>query len=86
MSAWIIITVNAAAFLLFGIDKYKAKHHLWRIPERVLLGAAVLGGAPGAIAGMTVFHHKTKHKKFRYGLPAILAAQLLLIAWVRVGK
>ncbi len=64
-----IITANIVAFLLFGIDKRRAIQGQWRIPERVLLGVAVLGGGPGALLGMKLFRHKTKHLKFRIGIP-----------------
>ena len=74
-----LAAINLLAFILFGVDKVRAKRRLWRIPERVLIGTAVLGGSVGAILGMMVFHHKTKHAKFRCGLPLILLVQLLLI-------
>lgn len=74
-----LILINAAAFLLMLVDKYKAKTGQWRIPEKVLLGVAVLGGSVGAIAGMYTFRHKTRHAKFKYGLPLILLAQLYLL-------
>ena len=76
------IIINVVAFFMYGLDKYKAKHNQWRIPERALLGVAVFGGTLGAIAGMNFFHHKTKHAYFRYGLPAMLVVQILLIVWV----
>lgn len=79
-SLWIyLVVVNILAFALYGIDKYKAKAGAWRIPEKTLLGIAVLGGSVGAIAGMKTFHHKTKHWYFRYGLPALLAIQLTAV-------
>ena len=79
-SLWIYLAVvNVLAFALYGIDKYKAKAGAWRIPEKTLLGIAVLGGSVGAIAGMKTFHHKTKHWYFRYGLPALLAIQLTAV-------
>ena len=79
-SLWIyLVVVNVLAFALYGIDKYKAKAGAWRIPEKTLLGIAVLGGSVGAIAGMKTFHHKTKHWYFRYGLPALLAIQLTAV-------
>ena len=79
-SLWIyLVVVNILAFALYGIDKYKAKAGAWRIPEKTLLGIAVLGGSVGAIAGMKTFHHKTKHWYFRYGLPALLAIQLAAV-------
>lgn len=77
-----LILINAAAFLLMRIDKQKARRHRRRIPEAALLGAAALGGSPGALAGMYVFRHKTKHKTFTWGIPAILLAQILLAVWV----
>ena len=73
-----LIGINVLAFLLFGIDKWKARRDKWRIPEATLLLFAVLGGSIGALLGMRVFHHKTKHKKFLIGLPLILLAQIVL--------
>jgi len=73
-----LILVNAAAFLLMLADKYKAKKGAWRIPEATLIGSALLGGSIGAIAGMNLFRHKTKHPKFYIGLPLILALQIVL--------
>jgi uncharacterized membrane protein YsdA (DUF1294 family) len=63
---------------MYGIDKWKAKKSKWRIRETALLGLAVLGGSIGAWLGMKVWHHKTQHKKFRYGVPLILIAQIAL--------
>ena len=71
-----LLAINLLAFILYGFDKYKAKHNRWRIPETVLLWLAVLGGSPAALVAMHLFHHKTLHKKFRYGVPAILLLQL----------
>ena len=73
-----LVLVNAAAFVLMLSDKHRAKKGAWRIPERTLLTAAVLGGSVGAIAGMYLFRHKTRHPKFKIGLPLILAVQILL--------
>lgn len=70
------LAINLLTFVLYGIDKYKAKHNRWRIPESVLLWLAVLGGSAAALLAMHLFHHKTLHKKFRYGVPAILLLQL----------
>lgn len=70
-----IAAVNVIAFFLFGIDKWKARRAKWRISESTLLGVAVIGGSIGAWIGMKVWHHKTLHKKFRYGIPLILLAQ-----------
>lgn len=70
-----LLLVNILTFALFGIDKWKARNHRYRIPEATLLGAAVLGGSIGGICGMDFFHHKTLHKKFKLGLPLILLVQ-----------
>ena len=69
---------NVVTFFMCGIDKWKAKKYRWRIPEATLLMMAVLGGSIGAWFGMKVWHHKTLHKKFRYGVPLILIAQITL--------
>lgn len=73
-----ILIVNLIAFFLMGIDKAKARRGAWRIPERTLFLSAILGGSVGAIAGMQLFRHKTKHRKFVVGMPLILAVQILL--------
>lgn len=70
-----LILMNLIGFALMGIDKYKAKKHLWRIPEKTLFLSSVLGGSIGTLAGMYVFHHKTKHWYFVIGMPAILIIQ-----------
>ena len=75
-----LIAINVVTFFLYGIDKWKAKRSKWRIPEATLLGLAVIGGSIGAWIGMKVWNHKTMHKKFKYGLPLILLAQIALIA------
>ena len=74
-----LVVINVATFLTYGIDKWKAKKSRWRIREASLLGLAVLGGSIGAWLGMKVWHHKTMHKKFKYGLPLILLAQIALM-------
>ena len=73
-----LILINAAAFVLMLADKLKAKKGAWRIPEATLMGIAVIGGSIGAICGMNLFRHKTKHPKFSIGLPMILALQIVL--------
>ena len=70
--------INAVAFLLMGFDKRRARKGAWRIPEKTLFGSALLGGSIGAIAGMQVFRHKTKHLSFQIGMPAILILQIVL--------
>ena len=73
-----LAVINVVTFFTYGIDKWKAKKSKWRIRETALLGLAVLGGSIGAWLGMKVWHHKTLHKKFRYGVPLILIAQIAL--------
>ena len=74
-----LVLINAGGFLLMLIDKQKARRGAWRIPEATLMGVAILGGSIGAIAGMRLFRHKTKHPKFYIGLPCILAAQIITL-------
>ena len=62
------LSINIIAFLFYGADKYKAIHHAWRIPERVLLLTALMGGAFGSLFAMYFFHHKTKKLKFRLSI------------------
>ena len=77
-----LAAVNAAGFLMMGLDKWKAKRSAWRIPEKSLFTAALLGGTVGVMAGMKTFHHKTSHGQFKYGLPVLLAVQLGAAAWL----
>lgn len=78
--AYFLVSINILAFIVYGIDKWRAAHGRWRIPEATLLGIAVIGGSIGALIGMKVWHHKTKHKKFVLGLPAILLIQLIILS------
>ena len=71
-----LVIINIATFILYGIDKHKAKNHQWRISEASLICVAVLGGSVGALLGMSVFRHKTKHLKFLIGVPLILILQI----------
>ena len=73
-----LLGINLLTFFIYGIDKWKAKRNKWRVPEATLLMLAAIGGSVGALLGMFVFHHKTKHKKFLIGVPLILLAQLAL--------
>lgn len=73
-----LILINLIAFTLMGVDKSRARRHKWRIPEKTLFLSAILGGSIGAIAGMQVFRHKTKHWYFVVGMPCILIAEALL--------
>ena len=74
-----LVTINAIAFLLMLVDKYKAKKNLWRIPEATLMCVAAIGGSFGALVGMYTVRHKTRHKKFTVGIPALLIIQILII-------
>ena len=71
--------INIVTFFLYGIDKWKAKRSNWRIEESTLLWWAAAGGSIGALLGMKVWHHKTLHAKFKYGVPAILIAQIAVV-------
>ena len=81
-----LAVINVVTFFMYGIDKWKAKKSKWRIRETALLGLAVLGGSIGTWLGMQVWHHKTQHKKFKYGVPAIIIIQLALIVYFIISK
>ena len=87
IALYYLLAANLLTFVTYGIDKYKARHNKWRIPEATLLLLAALGGSIGALLAMRVFHHKTQHKKFRYGVPALLLVQLAIACvfiWGRI--
>ncbi|MBS7323586.1 MAG: DUF1294 domain-containing protein [Bacteroidaceae bacterium] len=77
-----LIVINVLTFFIYGIDKWKARRNKWRISEAALLWLTVAGGSIGALLGMKVWHHKTMHKKFKYGLPAILLLQVALAGFI----
>lgn len=77
-----LLIINAAGFLVMLVDKFYARKNLWRIPEATLLSVAVIGGSVGMLIGMYTVRHKTLHKKFTIGVPAILAAQIALALWL----
>lgn len=84
-----LAAVNVIAFAAMGIDKAKARAGKWRIAESTLFAIAALGGALGGTLGMRAFHHKTKHKTFRFGFPALLGVQCaavvyLILIWKQV--
>ena len=74
-----LVVINLVTFFVYGIDKWKAKRAKWRIEESTLLWWAAAGGSIGALLGMKAWHHKTQHRKFTWGLPAILIAQLAIL-------
>ena len=80
---WIFIIIwNVFVFLIYGIDKKKAKKQKWRIPEKTLLMLAFLFGAPGASLGMRFFHHKTKKMKFKILIPLFFIFQTIIILYI----
>ena len=60
---WLLVW-NFVAFALMGVDKAKARRGRWRIPEKTLFLSAILGGSVGAMLGMSLFRHKTQHRRF----------------------
>ena len=81
-SMYYLLAINALSFILFGLDKNKAKKGKWRISEATLLMIAVIGGSIGAWVGMRLWHHKTMHKKFKYGIPVIIIIQVCLVVYL----
>lgn len=77
-----LVIINIIAFIVYGIDKLKAKQGKWRITEATLLLLAIIGGSIGAWCGVKVWHHKTLHKKFRYGIPLIIALQTAMVLYL----
>ena len=74
-----LAAVNLISLILMGADKKKAQKHAWRIPESTLFVLAIIGGSIGSLAGMYLFHHKTRKWYFAYGMPAILFIQAALV-------
>lgn len=77
-----LILINCTALGLYGLDKKRAVRNQWRIPEKTLLGIAVLGGGPGALLGMRLFRHKTRKPKFYIGIPVILILETAAVLWI----
>ena len=82
---YILIIWNIIVMLIYGIDKAKAKTGAWRVPEKTLIALALCMGAAGALIGMRVFHHKTRHKLFTVGVPACLVLNILVV-WAVSGN
>ena len=78
---WLAV-INLLTFIVYGADKRRARKGKWRVPEKTLFLMPLLGGSIGALLGMRVFHHKTKHWYFVWGIPAILLAQIALAVWI----
>lgn len=77
----LLVCVNLIAFVLYGIDKQKAVHGKWRIPESILILTAICGGGIGAYLGMKTFHHKTRKPLFTLGVPLITLAEYAVLAY-----
>ena len=77
-----LAAINVVTLFVYGWDKIKAKRGGWRIPEATLLMLAVVGGSLGAMLAMEWFHHKTRHRKFSYGIPAIIMIQIAIIGYI----
>ncbi|MBP9478573.1 MAG: DUF1294 domain-containing protein [Sebaldella sp.] len=77
-----LLTINIFTMYTFFLDKSKAKNHKWRIKERTLFLLSIMGGSLGALLGMKLFKHKTKHWYFKYGIPAILVIQIALMIYL----
>ncbi|MDO4621608.1 MAG: DUF1294 domain-containing protein [Eubacteriales bacterium] len=81
-----LIGINMAAFVIYGVDKWKAVHHKWRIPESVLLLLAAAGGALGALLGMRIWNHKTRKPKFYILVPLLLVLWSAAVIWIAYPK
>ena len=84
-AGWLAVylaAINLATFIVYGADKRRARKGTWRVPEKMLFLLPLLGGSAGALLGMRVFHHKTRHWYFVWGIPAILLAQIALAVWL----
>ena len=81
-----LVSVNLLAFAAFGMDKSRAQRGAWRISESALMFLAAVGGSIGALAGMHVFHHKTRKPLFSVGVPVLLIAHVAIALWVSAGS
>ena len=77
-----LFALNLITFIIYGIDKFKAKKAKWRISEATLILLAVIGGSIGAWLGLQVWRHKTQHKKFFIGIPMILTLQVIATIYI----
>ncbi len=77
-----LLIINAVSLILMFADKFKARKKFWRISEKTLIGSALLGGSIGALAGMYLFRHKTKHLRFTIGIPVILLVQIVVAVFL----
>ena len=79
MLLYYLLAINVLTFVVYGVDKWRARRGRWRVPEATLLGLAALGGSVGAWVAMRLFHHKTQKKKFRYGVPVLFVLQVAAV-------
>lgn len=79
MLIYYLLAVNVLTFIVYGVDKWKARSGRWRVPEATLIGLAALGGSVGAWLAMQLFHHKTQKKRFHYGVPALFVLQVATV-------
>ena len=79
-----IAVINIITFFIFGIDKWKAVHNRWRIREAFLFGLSIVGGSIGGLLAMNIFHHKTQKPAFKFGMPAILILQIIIIYFLHI--
>ena len=79
MLIYYLLAVNVLTFIVYGVDKWKARRGRWRVPEATLMGLAALGGSVGAWLAMQLFRHKTQKKKFRYGVPILFVLQVAAV-------
>ena len=77
----LFLIVNLVVFAMYGIDKWKAIHHKWRIPEATLIGVAFFG-VVGALLGMIVFHHKIRKPKFYISVPLIMILEVASVIYI----
>ena len=77
-----MLVMSTVGFFAMGIDKIKAKRKMWRTPEKVLFGIAILGGGLGVWFGMKVFRHKTKHWYFKYGVPIVTVLEFIGLCYI----
>lgn len=77
-----LVIINVVTFMAYAMDKRKARKRKWRIPEKTLLFFAVIGGSVGALLGIHILHHKTKHLKFTVGVPVVLMIQIGAILYL----
>ena len=85
-TAWYLAIINAVAIAAYGWDKLCAIRKWWRVPDLTLLGLAAIGGSVGALVAMKLFHHKTLHLKFKYGVPLILALQVAGLVYLHMPR